>query len=409
MEGIFNLILELKYLGVGWIVLLEAGFIPMLFLPAATIVFSAGYVASLGFLNSQLLFFVIFLASLLSWFVGYFLGYVLNIFLKKYYNYIFENVYIKDNFTFFNSRYKFLIFFTKFIPIARTFIPFFAGFAKMNFVLFSKINLIVSILWTAFLFFSGYFLYPDIDITYQFITVSFIIASFLPFIPVSFKIIKRTILIRDIKYLLDPSNLSKDTRSLIRIFFIFIFPILLIYFGLIPKDLRFLVLLFSLLVIYFYIRNSKYTKEDLGFTYLINKKSLFVTILLSIFGIIFIYFFANLFGYKVINQWYLNYQFLFLFIPLSLAQEFLYRSFLTLELKNLFDNESYQILSNASLFTLLHIIYPHANLTLALTFLAGILFSVFYKYFKSFYLVSFLHICFNFVSVLFGLFATTNL
>lgn len=102
--------------------------------------------------------------------------------------------------------------------------------------------------------------------------------------------------------------------------------------------------------------------------------------------------------------WYRDMHLLFFFIPISIAQEFLYRSFLMRELSSLHLSFFSVILVNTFLFTFLHVIYGSLSFVLPMTFVAGIGFAWMFKKYPNFYLISLSHALLNFTAVLYTFF-----
>lgn len=140
------------------IVTLETGLILTPFLPGDSLLFVAGSFSAKGLLNARFLYFILIIASTLGNLCNYAVGRSLSKqilekrripFIKESYIQQAENYYI---------RYGALtLFVTRFIPIARTFAPFLAGVAKMNFSQFVLYTISGGILWVTSLFWLGYF------------------------------------------------------------------------------------------------------------------------------------------------------------------------------------------------------------------------------------------------------------
>lgn len=197
----------------------------------------------------------------------------------------------------------------------------------------------------------------------------------------------------------------KDAElALIQVVFIFVLPIVLLYFNIISKKYRIIILLAVCVAIYGIIKKEKWGKEDIGLKqgtfHLYFYKYIFITIV-SLFGIIG---YANLIGYTPQKLWWLNHHFWLIFILVSFLQEFAYRVFLITLLKRIFRNKYTVIVTNAFLFMLLHIIYPQLILFLPIAFLGGILFTYMYMKYPNLVLITCMHSILNFTAVLYGFF-----
>ena len=90
---------------------------------------------------------------------------------------------------------------------------------------------------------------------------------------------------------------------------------------------------------------------------------------------------------------------LLLFIPISFAQEFMYRSFLMRELARVFASPAIVILANAALFALLHVIYGDPLVVLPITFIGGMGLALLYREYPNLWLASGSHAVLNFIGV----------
>lgn len=189
---------------------------------------------------------------------------------------------------------------------------------------------------------------------------------------------------------------------------IFMLPPVALYLSKTKTQAHLVVLIFAVILLLAIIAREKMNFADLG----IGRKFLvsgFVPYLLfTIIGVLGIKFFANKFGFETYYNWWNNAQFLTLFIPLSIAQEFAYRSFLMPHLRSIFKEATTVILVNAGLFAMLHLFYPEPALVLPLAFIGGLGFATLYYMYPNFWLASFAHIIFNFVAVSSGFFVIVS-
>jgi len=183
----FDLIALIKaagYLGLFGIIFAESGLFFGFFFPGDSLLFTAGFLASKGFLNIYLLIALTFLAAVLGDNAGYWFG-------KKTGPKIFtrENslLFHKDHVTkaenFFKKYGPKTIIFARFVPIVRTFAPILAGVGKMHYQTFFFYNLVGGALWTIGLSLLGYFLgqlVPSIDKYLLPIVAIIIVVSILP-------------------------------------------------------------------------------------------------------------------------------------------------------------------------------------------------------------------------------------
>ncbi|MCE9585300.1 CPBP family intramembrane metalloprotease [Candidatus Nomurabacteria bacterium] len=190
----------------------------------------------------------------------------------------------------------------------------------------------------------------------------------------------------------------------LQIFLIFIFPVFLLYFKILPLDWRILVLALSALFIYGIIHHEKWSHREMGVRHDNIKKSLPYYLFFTTLGVAFLF----LIDYKVrmpdidtvrffVKTW-------LLFLPISFFQEFAFRSFLIPRLKLLFNNQYLIVLVNAILFTFIHIIYPNLGIGIPLAFISGLFFAWIYLRYPNLLLVFISHAILNLTAVLLGFF-----
>ncbi|MCX6747788.1 MAG: DedA family protein [Candidatus Nomurabacteria bacterium] len=192
MLELFNipyLLTTYGYLGVGIIVFLESGiFFP---LPGDSLLFTAGVLASTGYLKIYLLVPLIFVSTFLGGIAGYYMGIHIEK-LRKYsfFAKILRADHVDKAHQFFVKHGKIAVIFCRFVPIVRTFTPIVAGVVKMEYKTFLKYSFYGSVLWSTVVTFSGYFLgqiFPQIKDYMPVIIFAVVLASFLPVIVEIFK------------------------------------------------------------------------------------------------------------------------------------------------------------------------------------------------------------------------------
>lgn len=179
-----SLIKTAGYLGVFTIVFLESGLLIGFFFPGDSLLFTAGFLASQGFLDITLLIAGCFLAAILGDTIGFHIGKKLG-----------PRIFTKDNSVFFNKKHleaaqKFYdkhggktIILARFVPVVRAFAPVVAGAGKMDYKRFLTFNLVGGVLWAIGVTSAGYFLgslIPDVDKYLLPIIGLIVIASVLP-------------------------------------------------------------------------------------------------------------------------------------------------------------------------------------------------------------------------------------
>ena len=179
-----ELIRTVGYLGVFGIVFLESGMLVGFFFPGDSLLFTAGFLASQGFLDIKILIVGCFLAAIAGDSVGYYIG---KRFGRKLFNKEDSIWFHKEHLTktqnFYDKHGGKIIILARFIPVIRAFAPVVAGIGKMRYRRFVFFNLFGGILWAIGVTLSGYYLgslIPDVDKYLLPIVGLIIIASVLP-------------------------------------------------------------------------------------------------------------------------------------------------------------------------------------------------------------------------------------
>ncbi len=183
----FDLVALIKlagYLGLFGIIFAESGLFFGFFLPGDSLLFTAGFLASQGYLKIYILIPLLFLAAVLGDNVGYLFGKKIGpkIFRKEE-SLFFHKDYLEKARTYFEKYGAKTIILVRFVPAVRTFTPIFAGVGRMNYRQFFLYNIVGAVLWAIGLPLLGYFLgnsIPNIDHYIAPIVVVIIIVSLLP-------------------------------------------------------------------------------------------------------------------------------------------------------------------------------------------------------------------------------------
>ena len=199
--------------------------------------------------------------------------------------------------------------------------------------------------------------------------------------------------------------MNKDKGLVLyQIFFIFVLPIVLLAFGIIPVVWRMIVLCVAMLFMYGVIQKERITDQMMGLSNKTFKKSLLPYLIFTLVGV---FIFVRLSEVLAIDPkivWWQHSHFLFIFLPVSLLQEIAYRGFLFPKLKELTNKWWVIIIINTILFTILHVIYPVPGIMLPVAFFSGLGLSIMYRYYPNLLLISFSHAVLNFIAVLHGFF-----
>lgn len=170
--------------GVIVIVFAESGLFFGFFLPGDSLLFTAGLLASQGYLNPTILLFGVIGAAILGDNVGYAFGRKVGpaIFTKED-SLFFNKKYIEQAKAFYEKYGNKTIILARFVPIVRTFAPIVAGVGSMNYRKFVTYNCLGGILWSILLLGTGFILgatVPGIDKYLLPIVLGIIVVSFLP-------------------------------------------------------------------------------------------------------------------------------------------------------------------------------------------------------------------------------------
>lgn len=179
-----TIIKTLGLLGVVVITFVESGLFFGFFLPGDSLLFTAGFLASQDFISIWWLLILCFIAAVAGDNVGYYFGRKTGpMIFKREDSLFFHKKHIERANLFYQKHGKKTIFFARFIPIIRTFVPIVAGIANMEYKTFMRYNLIGGFVWTWGMLGMGYILgnlIPDVEKYLTPIILAIIAISFLP-------------------------------------------------------------------------------------------------------------------------------------------------------------------------------------------------------------------------------------
>ena|SRR3989338_3367952 len=181
---LISLIKTAGYAGLFFIVFAESGLFIGFFLPGDSLLFTAGFLASQGYLSIVPLSLLCFLAAILGDNFGYAFGKKVGpAIFKKEDSLIFHKKHLERAENFYSEYGPKAIVLARFLPIVRTFAPILAGVGKMRYQTFFYYNVMGAAIWALGLSFLGYFLgsyVPNIDKYLLPIILAIIIVSILP-------------------------------------------------------------------------------------------------------------------------------------------------------------------------------------------------------------------------------------
>ncbi len=162
-----SIIETLGTIGVITIVFLETGVFFGFFFPGDSLLFTAGFLASQGYVSISVLLVGTFLAAIIGDSFGYGFGKKIGpkIFTRED-SIFFNKNHIKKAQDFYEKHGKKTIILARFMPIIRTFAPIVAGIGNMHYRTFVAYNIVGAFLWTWSMLLLGYglgALIPDPD------------------------------------------------------------------------------------------------------------------------------------------------------------------------------------------------------------------------------------------------------
>ena len=177
-------LLTVGYLGLFSLIFAETGFLIGIIIPGGeTLVFTAGFLSSLGYFNIFIVIAVIFCAAALADSAEYAVGkkYGTRVFDEKR-SLFFDKKYVEEAERFYEKHGGKTIVLARFIPFIRTLAPLFAGVGKMRYSLFLAYNVTGAFLWAAGVSLLGYFLgkaIPNADQYALWIVIAIAVVSLL--------------------------------------------------------------------------------------------------------------------------------------------------------------------------------------------------------------------------------------
>ena len=188
------LIGALGVVGVVAIIFAETGLFFGFLFPGDSLLFTAGFLASHGYISITWLLVGTFVAAVAGDSVGYAFGKKIGpaIFNREN-SFFFDKKHVTRAQDFYNKHGRKTIILARFIPIVRTFAPIIAGIGGMNYRTFISFNVIGGFIWTWSLLLMGYGLtsvIPNPDGLIIPIVIAIIVISVLPALREIFRHIK---------------------------------------------------------------------------------------------------------------------------------------------------------------------------------------------------------------------------
>ncbi len=165
------------------VIFAETGLVVTPFLPGDSLLFVAGALAALGGMDVHVLTVALILAAILGNTTNYAVGRWLGrrFFTDGRSRWI-KREHLDRTHAFYERHGGAAIVISRFLPIIRTYVPFVAGLAEMNYGRFTAYNVAGAVLWVASLAYAGYFFgnLPWVRANLSLIIVGIIVASLVP-------------------------------------------------------------------------------------------------------------------------------------------------------------------------------------------------------------------------------------
>ena|SRR3990167_546182 len=186
-----NLIRTVGYFGVFGIVFAESGLLIGIFLPGDSLLFTAGFLASVGVFNIYLLVFGCFVAAVLGDNVGYLFGKKVGprLFSRED-SFWFHRKHLERAEKFYEKHGGKTIILARFTPVIRTFAPIVAGAANMSYRTFFFYNVIGGFLWAIGITVLGYIAGNSIPNVDKYILPILVVIIFVSLLPTFYHLIK---------------------------------------------------------------------------------------------------------------------------------------------------------------------------------------------------------------------------
>lgn len=186
------LIRAIGYPGLFLAIFLESGVFFGFFLPGASMLFTAGILASHGYFNIWVLIFFLAIAAILGDSVGYWFGKkVGRDLLEKENSRWFRKDHLHAAKRFYDTHGMQAVILARFLPIIRTFAPIVAGIVGMDYRIFLAYNIAGGLLWGAGTAFAGYYIGEKVPFVSDHLTIIMIVIVIVSSAPLIWEFHKR--------------------------------------------------------------------------------------------------------------------------------------------------------------------------------------------------------------------------
>lgn len=183
---IAQLVQTFGYLGLFSIVFAETGLFFGFFFPGDSLLFTAGLIASQGFLSIWILAPLMVAAAVLGDSFGYWFGAKVGPWIfNKEDSLLFHKRHVERTQKFYLKYGAKAVMFSRFVPVIRTFAPILAGVGGMPYRTFIRYNIVGGTLWGGGMTLLGYFLgatVPGIEHYLLYVILAIVLLSFVPIV-----------------------------------------------------------------------------------------------------------------------------------------------------------------------------------------------------------------------------------
>ena len=168
------------------IIFCETGLVITPFLPGDSLLFAMGAIAAdpASGLDPLVLYILLTIAAILGDSVNYAIGRRVGARILDWNLPFVKKEYIDRANEFYAKHGAKMIVMARFVPIVRTFAPFVAGMAEMNYRVFVTYNVVGAFIWTTLFIWAGYFFggLPFVQENFEIVAVAIVLLSVLPMI-----------------------------------------------------------------------------------------------------------------------------------------------------------------------------------------------------------------------------------